>query len=184
MVLLDTVRLRNRCLALHPVDPSFPAPIRKRLRRSCHRHELPRHIPLLPNTHPWIPLLFKEPKRHHRLRAVLRRRQVRRGRVHVHARLVEQRAKHEIQLDDGVEMCVQDGALGQAAHNAPEFGALHPVLGEREHHARVHGAVLTDGERILVLGRPERALLFGADAFDDATGALGDGGEVLAEGVV
>lgn len=183
VMLLDTVRLRNRRFTLHPLDPTIPATLRERLSRYSQWHELARHVALVPDTHPRVLFLLPEPKRHHCVRASLRCGQGCR-RVDMHARFVEKGGKNKLQLDNGIEVGVQDGAFGQAAHDAPQLGALHAVLGESEHHSGVHGAVLAHGKLVFVLGRPERALLFGADAVDDATCALGDGGEVLAEGVV
>ena len=100
----------------------------------------------------------------------------------MHSRLLHQDVQQELKVDHGVDVGVQQRTLGHAADDLPQFGLLHAVLGQGEHHARVDGDVLgLLGQRVLQLGRPDGARLAVADALDELAGAAGDGRQVLAE---
>lgn len=186
VVLLHGIRLGDRRPALDPPDPPPPPPIRERLGGPPQGHVLARPVaPGIPDGHAKVPRLAEVPEAHDALGAVLGRGQVRHvDGVDVHAGLVQQGLEDEVHVDDGVQVGVEDGALGHPPDDPPQLGALHAGLGEGEHHAAVHGAALAHGEAVLVLGRPERALLLLADLVDYATGLPGDGRQALAERVV
>lgn len=182
VMLLHTVRFGDGRLALHPPDPPLPAPIGKRLGRLDERHKFTRDVGFgIPNGHIGISGLFEEAKIDNGLFALLGGGELRVGSHHVHARLLEQARKDIVQIDDGVQVGVEDGALGQTANDAPQLSTFHQVLGQIEHHTRVHGAVLAHGQFVLVLGGPEGALLLVADLINNAAGPLGDGRKVLPE---
>lgn len=104
----------------------------------------------------------------------------------VHARRGEEDVEEEAEVDHGVHVCVQQAALGHAADDAPQPRALHALLGQREHHARVHrhagaGEVGRGGQRLLERRRPHAALLGLADPVRDGAGAPRDRRKVLPE---
>ena len=61
-----------------------------------------------------------------------------------------------LRLNHGLEMAVQQRALRHLTHNLPQLALLHPLLGQREHHTRIHvrAWVRLGHDLVLVLARP------------------------------
>lgn len=99
----------------------------------------------------------------------------------MHPRRLEKLVQNKVKVNHGVHVGVQQTPLGHAAHNLPQLGLLHAVLGQHEHHAGEDALLGLPGQLLLDIGRPDGGLLLGADAVDNGTGAPRDGRQGLAK---